>query len=257
MSKTLYTDAKLSEISEQYYRAAAEIYSFAQNLNKYFISGFSYGRLYSDQSAIHITNDPEFSVYFMKNKLYEVGYYANSINYHNFNYIWNFDDAPEIFVPWSEITGNSCGITLVRNRNHYCEMSHFSSEVSQHEMINFYINNIFTLEKLTQQFCEHYALLLKESESRKFVFKRANQQDMIIKKSNQILFSNKKDIMAKLSPKEKLYLKYVLRGCSIKEAACFMSRSPRTVEKHMLSLKNKLGYKTTRELISEWKYVDI
>lgn len=266
----IYNATKLKLITQQYYQSAVQIESFLNVLKPYNISDFSYGRIYSDHSTIHLTSEVEFSVYYVKHELFNQAYYSKSEQYHDYNYVWNIDDAPSLFLPWQNITGNKSGITLVRKYENYCEMSYFSSHLDHYEIINFFINNIKRLEFFTQYFCQHYASLISENEKNKVKFVKNGNQDILVKKVGQNKFSyqenlslllykpsNTQKLIINLSRKEQTCLKYMVNGYTLKETAKLMNISPRTAEKHVINTKNKLGFKTTKQLIATWNKIGL
>jgi DNA-binding CsgD family transcriptional regulator len=52
----------------------------------------------------------------------------------------------------------------------------------------------------------------------------------------------------RLTPRERMVLSQVVRGCSSKEAATTLGLSPRTVEFHRMNIMQKLGARNVAEL---------
>ncbi|MCK4609075.1 MAG: helix-turn-helix transcriptional regulator [Gammaproteobacteria bacterium] len=207
----------------------------------YGIKNFTFQRNYPNGEIIILTTSPDFSVFFIEQKLYR---HAFAKNYEKFNYLWCIDDLPEIFVPARDYYDIANGVTLIRPKQHYCESSFFSSDAKNQSINNFYMNNIDWLERFVEHFKIQARDLIAQAEQQKLFYPTvelpADFLDRKIQEYSLVQNAAPNPLLNIFTPKEYVCAQYLKQGLTAKEIALLMSVSYRTVEKHTDNLKTKL-----------------
>ncbi|MDF1655547.1 MAG: helix-turn-helix transcriptional regulator [Coxiellaceae bacterium] len=142
-------------------------------------------------------------------------------------------------------------LSIVFTYKDHFECFAFAGDQSNHQLINTYFNNVDLLLRFTHEFRDKAAHLILEAETNRFTLGQQQQADAL-----QLLdgVPNKPLILqgtyqaAQLTPRELSVAQHMLYGYTTHDLAEKLNRSPRTIETHMNSLKDKLNCKRRSDL---------
>lgn len=256
---------------EQFYYDVEYVKKIVEPMQRVDIIGAFYHRIYPDGSTVNVTSCAKWTVLYFE-KLLNRQYKHEDILNQCFGKaginLWALNKDNQVWKDASEFEyGN--GISLINDCDGFRECMGFYSNVSNKSINTFYINNLNTLKKLGQYFilqskniferaekkqteesCLAYQKQCSVSDTLRFI----NQTDRrsVNFKEPALLFNQKTCLPMYLSPQRSLCLKLLIEGKSAKKIADIMKLSVRTVEYYLGLLRQELGCKTSKELISKY-----
>lgn len=183
---------------------------------------------------------------------------AKSNNYQSF--VWPLkpkDAVGKMLQDYSLVNG----ITIIIKTESSIKTYAFISKAIDFQLANLHINEPELLFRYINYFNYHAKEMLSEREKYLASFKTQSTQKTInefasiqrgiqnFRKDTQLkrYYLESSDIY--FTPKEMQCLKYLIEGRSCKEIAKTLHRSTRTIEKHIISMKKKIGVSSKSALI--------
>lgn len=154
----------------------------------------------------------------------------------------------------------SNGIRFVYKHENFIELFSFASDNANRSLIEWYFNNLDVLEKFILYFKDSARLLIKSSKENSFkstTNELINNEKIISTDTRQSFLqeiSNKRFYFENnryLTKKEMLCATQIGFGLSIKEVARKFNVSPRTVETHLIHIKEKMNARNLNEMITK------
>ena len=248
----------------QYLKSFTEtVENLSNPLQQHGIKFFSYARVYRDNRAIFLCNS---------NDWYDIKFNRNLFDYNGFITINSLyrngftkslfkgqppEDIKVLYSLYHLDFWNS--LDLYRYNEDYVTIFNFSGSRSNEEMINFYMNNIQSLEIFAHYFEGQISKLIETEQDKMFinigpclnkvVLQENEEVDLIpaeMKRVSQAFQVNNQEFS--FSQRQIQCLALILKGCTAKEIGKALSLSYRTVETYLILIKRKFGLNTTREV---------
>lgn len=233
---------------------------------------FSHVRTYKDQSKCLITTHPEFSELFIKQGFYKRVFCADPSKYKKGLALVKNIDCHEIENGLAQCQIGETAV-FVNPTSEYTDFWYFGAKLGTENMGDFYCANIDLLEKFISYFQQRGKRLLDHVYDNQLIY--PGQLD-----DKTLLVSNKWDQINLLPQRDKLSIihadridensllfelalskrftlaelrcaYYLRKGCVPKEIARYTNISVRTVEKHLINLKNKMNSRSLIHLVSQ------
>jgi DNA-binding CsgD family transcriptional regulator len=241
----------------------AEVDAILQPLKQHFgVTSLVYQRNYLDGSEIRLTNQPQWVQHF-----FEKGYYLGSgFEKHPTQYqtgfaVWSHLSHHQPILNAARLFNIDHGITLIQKKEDGCEFYFIGTTPDRPYVTNLLLNNIDTLQRFTLYFKEQAEHLLKKSYAERIYIPRkyelVNTQELGILYQNNyrpLEFKIKKfhlDDHITLTAREMKCAKLIIQGKTARSISEELFISQRTVETHILHLKEKLKCQTKTELIAK------
>lgn len=219
---------------------------------QYGLSHFCYVRLYNDGSFYTlISNEDLYQHHLSKGYLI-----APNINKQQLKNKFYYIVMPELEDGFNQAAydyKNYFGLTypiyLIERNIGYFDLYIFGSTGTGFQSINFYLSNLSLLESFKSYFHDKASSLVNKSQENKIIIPssmKPNFQGLEISKDKSLANENR---LRLLTPREKECLCFILRGKTAKEIAGLMSISFRTVEFHIMNIKEKLNCSSRSQLI--------
>lgn len=224
-------------------------------LQKTPITSFSVNREFFDGRRITLTTRGDWTEnyftmdYFKRLDGYEM-FYENEITiWHPFGNESIIKDARENF--------NICdGVTLSYFENNYVDLYHFASSSNDNDMTNWYANNITHLKEFTRYIRENFDANFKHLSPYDAIEKECfTKYAAMMKKQKAVvlapyeLIKNTDRKIPPISKRELQILGQLVQGNTAKEAARALLISPKTIEYHILKLREKFNCQSKSQLI--------
>ena len=226
------------------------------------LNGFSYGRLDSDGGKILLRNMPCFFEKMVKEKLYRRVFNGKYDEYQSGYFLGDLLKIDQRCIEISRAYDFGHLLILIRKHPTYTEQFCFSAPLHFEKINQIYINNFDFFSKFTDMFLEKAALLIKAYEPYRIFFHDGNDmsgllnQPLDLSASSPQHYTTHPPLSTILSAREIECAKHTLAGKSMKEMACNMNISSRTVETYIESAKRKLGcHKKTDFIITLLKFM--
>lgn len=236
---------------------------------KYSICAFLYARVFDNGTAYPLISHHEWHEHHFKKGYMITPPIPPKFITNKFYYLLTGNEPgpfQEILYDLRNLFGLWYPICLIERYYGFYDLFMFFTTPENHNIINFYINNIDVLEKFKFYFKEKANKLIIKSEKNKLIIpehmrpnfgglkKPFNSIDTDKQKfleqinvNRYILSSYGKEVF--FTKREIDSLKCLGRGRTVKEAAKLMRISPRTVEDYINSIKCKLGLRRKSEII--------
>lgn len=218
-------------------------YSILSNQGEYLEFAFDYARLNNCQAIFSHINQKEI--------LSKTSYY----------FLWDFNlpsNALNIARSWNV----NSGLTFVERYPNYYNMIAFAAPISHVNPVDTYLNNINQLQAFIQNFKHDKKDLINAAQKIRIALP-PTQQDTNLHK---MLLCDKsqvqkmpvfwKDKVFHLTPQERICLKYLSQGQSIKSIANNMGLSARTIETYLQRIKNRMGIVSKNDLLLMYRIHD-
>lgn len=174
-----------------------------------------------------------------------IGYESSDKANQTFSYIWKDRLPPELMEFTFNTRGLQNGYSLVRRYKEHFEFFVFASSISPH----FCTSDYLSMGKDFENFADYFTLtakdLITQSAKRPLIL----PSHLRLKNCDEICLSAQREtysingVLGKtsLTSQELFSFQLFTKGKSYKEIGKILSISPRTVEKHLSNIKNKLG----------------
>jgi len=262
---------KLSQhVLFSFHPAIKDICSPLEFLN---IFGFIYIKRYIDGSFIDLSNQLEWSEFFLQN-LFNCHYTIPDLQKHMLNErntnLWLADPDNIIWQEGKKYFGFGNGISIVYNEEQYSEIFCFYSTANNYAINQFYFEQIDVLKKFCSIFKEKVAEdILRAEKNGNMLIMPSNYIEQVNPKVSTLtaadpnskflnLISDKEDNVDSLKQKMKIKklsrrevdcIKLSAIGKSAKEIAKELNLSNRTVETYLSTAKMKYHCRNIKELI--------
>ncbi len=228
------------------------------------IDNFFFHRIYPDGFMIHLSTDVIWGEYFL-NKLFLLEYDEADINNHlyieNNVSLWEMNAHNQVWHDGREKFNVGNGISVLSEGNDkYKEISCFYASRYCYELNNFYLNNLDILQNFIMFFKEQASALIATFEQKRICLPRKYKIQTC--ESNGIFDIDKRKLfLSSIKPKKFLVKGKILtekeveclywfgEGKTSEEIGVILSRSKRTVEKHIEQIKEKVECYTKSDLI--------
>ncbi|MBS0359093.1 MAG: helix-turn-helix transcriptional regulator [Proteobacteria bacterium] len=222
--------------------------------HQYQINHFGYHKADSHGKRINLTTHPEFSEFFIKEKLYRDAFTDTFDKYQPGYYLWDFLECREIFKKAEEHSGLAHGLIMIRRHVDNTEFFYFATDSQNKGINNFYINNLNLFDGFCDYFKDAGRQILDEAHKHMLIYPTYDDKTTLTSFNHVIPNKFQKiekfaSVTDKLSTREKEYANNLTLGLSIKEIARIMNISPRTAEKHHENIKNKLQVSSNKKLL--------
>ena len=140
----------------------------------------------------------------------------------------------------------SHGISFVIAKENYTDIYDFATTSNNLGQINYYLNNQDLLYNFFQEYLNKFAPTLNNLEKQPLVIIPTRPKEFRIEKSVAPTF-------AKLTKREIDCLELLSKGLTAKMIGKFLILSPRTVERHLDNIREKVNLKSKVELAIGYK----
>lgn len=249
-----------------------DIQAICKPLKDHFgIHSLVYHKLYDDGSEIKLGTNPLWLEHFLKYNLFQHSTFEHHPSLYQSGYVlWSqLKTHSKVLSDARKQFGIANGITFIKKFDGGCEFFFFGTAPANNNMGHFYLNNIDILENFIRYFKQKAAPLMQRAEKNKIVipnrFAIDKPKDKAIftikdETSRREFLQNLKTELGtintrfgeiKLSKREIDCAEQLVQGKTGREIALALSISDRTVETHLLHLKEKLNTRTKSELIAK------
>lgn len=263
----------ISEVSQ-------DIRSFIAPLNNSLsITHFSYQKLYNNRKSIFLTTCPYISEVFFSKKIYKNNLIGNIESFNQGSFLYEQLNSSWIQILKDDLNSAN-GLIIIEKHINFVELYFFATQPKNYNINYFYLNHIDVFKNFCFYFKEEFSRLILKAENNKIVYPENSNDTTII--SNRKIFENnirkhvdlfigstssqgsvERDKNFKkcnilniigngagcLTVREKECAYYLFLGMTMREIAHALKISPRTTEKHINSIKQKLGCYRKSEII--------
>ncbi|MDF1654584.1 MAG: helix-turn-helix transcriptional regulator [Coxiellaceae bacterium] len=256
-----------------------DVKAIFQPMAKYFqIDYMEFARIFRDGSDINLTTHPGWLEYYYTNQLYCENPLEKEIE--------NYSDS---YVAWSQLTRNNRWVEMgnqqaglfyrfvVIKPNHlegYCDFYYFGANQQNIHFEKNCLNNLDLIEGFINHFNYYAADMITELAKQPVCI--ANKFNSNIVQLDDLCFYQNKidrqkfmselrskgtivdsgDHLTKLTKREAGLVPLIISGLSMREIAKQCSISPRTVETHLVHIKEKLHVESKSDLIKKLRATD-
>lgn len=213
------------------------------------ISYFTHLRVYPDKTRIYLTSNANWVAHFFQQQFYELPYLGKPIHeYGNGLYSWDVDQNDPIAIAGREYFDIDHRLMIVDKNDNYADFYSFATNRSYHQAINYYLNHIDQLNQFFAFFKEQASPLISEYQQHRISIESTttNKTHPTPLQQRPRWWLNNSEY---LTPREFQCATLLKQGYGYKRVAQKMNISPKTVEKHIIHLKQKLNVRTKSELI--------
>lgn len=245
------------------FKKYTKVKTLCEPLNKLGISGFIYMRRYPEGRFIDLSNQMEWTSFFLE-KYLQAEYPLSMVENHMLSekgiLFWCADPNNLVWQEGREIFGFSNGVSIFKQKPQYCEIFCFYGKSDYDPLNQILAQSFLLLEKFMQYFVEHMeadiSLAYKNHDVLNIPEGYLQSNWRIIQKDHEKSFLEALGISKApfLSPRELECVMLCSFGKTAKEVGREIHLSPRTVETYLLNAKKKFGCKNTRDLIYKVLY---
>lgn len=251
---------------QAYINKSADVAEICQPLRQHFdITSFVYQKNFNDGSDIRLTNQPAWLEHFINQDYYKIsGFEKSPEHYQSGHVIWAHLTHHQLILENARQFNIDHGMTLINKTEDGCEFVFFGTTPDNDHLVNFYLNNIYLLQRFLIYFKEKAAPILSQlSNQRIYIPNKYN--DVVSHEygipnlsddfKEQFIRSTKisKYLLddTTLSSRELDCVRLLMQGKTAKEIGKQLFISPRTVDTHLIHLKEKLKCRTKSQLMSK------
>ena len=248
--------------------AASEVHLACQPMFDLFeLNYFGYFRIYDDATCMGLLSDPLWFEHFITHGFS----YQSGTKLVPGQHLWINTHRPIVYQHAREYFNHDHGLFVVEQKADYLESAIFATSRGNDKILDFYLNYPDLLKQFIQHF-QHAAnpLIKKASEKRMLLdadFTKSMSEASKIRHLFEQMFpslptqdmhpvGNKRAIIH-LTKREKECLVLLCQGKSAKCVAAELFISQRTVETHVVKMREKFDCRNTTELVSKTlKYIE-
>lgn len=238
--------------------SANEVKQLCSPLSSLGVTYFNYLKIYPDGSRELLTTNASWIEHFYSNALYA------SVGAIDIEHL-----LPKGYFLWSELNGDDPiynegreffnidnGVSFVNRRKDATYLYIFASNRENHQITNFYLRNIDLFKRFIQYFHNSGADLIAGAAKNKIILPdqqiicsdRIKIIEAADKLRKEFYHNTKVDKFFLLSESDQVYLTlkqaqcaaYLAAGATAKETGLALKLSPRTVETHIIAIKEKV-----------------
>lgn len=225
------------------------------------IEGFIYIQHFADGSFVDLSNQLKWSEYFLENYLNEKYNPADIVDHmflHEGISLWAANPNNVIWQEGAQHFDFGNGISIAKSSGQEKALACFYSSYNNHKINEFYVNNINLLKSYIEYFEEQVHSIIQASDRlvtpQRYLGDSASRDSSKFEAESRVLFRNGKIIKVKtqelnLTNREIECIRLCAKGFSAKMIARQLNVSPRTVESHINSAKEKLNCRNVSELV--------
>jgi DNA-binding CsgD family transcriptional regulator len=219
---------------------------------------FSHVRRWKGDVQALITTHVDFSIAFIKNKFYQKIFHGDIDQYQSgFVFIDDISERCRFIRQTSiEIGCYKPDLLLIEKSKDCLDFYWFGTSKHHLDIHSYYLNKIDFIRNFLQYFKSTGRKLLERAYTHKMIYQgggsditplvlHSEQQPLAMHNLEQVSRSSQ------LTPCERLCAYYLCVGHSPKEISVLVSRSYRTVEKHIFSLKKKMRSRSIVHLVAQ------
>lgn len=240
-----------------------DVKTICQDLFEQFnIDAFFYSRIYYDGQSFLLTTHPEWYQHHMSKQYKAVPFVPEAYIEHKFYYyLSQTTEYQEVLHDIRTLFNLDHLFYIFELKSNFFDVYCFSSNPSNHDAINFYLNKRDILNNFIFSFKEKAEHLIEQSNSNLIVLPESMRPDAQLFSEKTNLSKAKHDFdFYHFSRREKDCLKFILKGRTIKETAKYLNLSNRTVEYYFNNIKAKLHCHSKSQVIDfieKFKIYDI
>lgn len=238
-------------------------------LKKHSINYFLYIRAFPDGNRLWLTNRGDWTRHYYEHQHYHHSpFEIPKADYKRGYYLWKTLPSQETFCDARRYFDIDHGITVVHHLEDCTEFSHFGTSTDQHDIYNFYLNNMDFLNQFILYFRDRGQDLISLAHKKMIQHPPIIHSDtsLITPGSREMLFDElkltKKILSAYYNHAHFTYreldcIKYLKQGFNATDTASFMGISSRTVEIHIKNIKEKLSCENLLQLGYKLAEIDL
>jgi len=237
-----------------FFNSATEINELIQPINKHFVlDSFNYHKTFNDNSQIRLTNKTDWYKHYLSQRLYLQSIFElPAANYSRNRIIWTNINTHNVILQDAAMFGIRHGLTIVEPNHDGYEFFFLGTTTKNSNVINKYLSNFQLLEKFIQNFKSVSKDLFVNLYAKRITANDWFDNKLKFESINSI---DKYNFLAELykyqfTSREIACLPLLIKGCTSKQIAEFLSISHRTVEDYVNNIKHKMNVSTKNELIS-------
>jgi DNA-binding CsgD family transcriptional regulator len=248
---------------EPYLRHAANVKSIVALWKNVGILGAFYTRIYPDGTIISLASDAPWSEFYFNNlesRAYQSHDVVDLCFANKGASLWALSPQNQI---WQDARhfGYGNGITISKDTKDFREYIGFYTAADNHSINHFYINNLDKIINMRAHFLSQASDLLQNAEKERPLLARAifpsdlNHQQSVSEKrgvESLVITHRNSGTLIDLPPQRRQCLAHLAEGKSSKQIARTMNLSPRTVDHYLQMLRQELGCRSSRELITAY-----
>lgn len=238
---------------------ASSVSELARPLQEaYGIKHFSHVRRARCGRVSLLSNTPGVTEDYINDRLYRFGLAGDWSAYHSGDYILDFFKPSElnnILIASRERYGLDHHFVMIRKQAKHCDFFYFAASADCQNINEVYLNHRPVFYSFVEYFQERAASMIREADQYGIFFPSTVVCPLVqavggifLEKEARLFFNFFEENFSLLSSRERECLACFLKFISFKEASFRLSISLRTFEKHMMSIRNKLGCSNSHEL---------
>ncbi len=220
------------------------------------LNGLEFCRIYNDTSRINLSTSPAWLEFFYTHKLYLTAKLQRHPDcYQSGAYLWlHWDKSCISYQQCGKLAEDyfnfSNGISIIRKNAAYCDIFQLVASKENLAANEFYIHNLDLINKYINYFLSDPIGLIVNAQKQPFYLTypaefniHSEYHDLLnaLLTTNFIPKSNLRLTMDQLTTREKQCIYWLANGLAVPTIAERLQLSSRTVEKYVVSLKNKLA----------------
>lgn len=231
-----------------------EMIELSKPLLKLGITYFTYTRSYDTGERLYLSSHYESLENYFRKKWYLSGNVEGKPSaYKPQTVLWSTLPKQHIYDDNVRSRGIDHGMFMIDPQFNYCDFYGFATKKENVWVQNVYLNKLDVLKKFTLYFKEKASAIIGIVEKSKIILPFHNDSVEFMRNKLEIDFGKmnfRKKIHNSKFTDRQLKCAYLLtQGNTIKEIACQIGLSPRTIEDHVNTLKKKLNCRNKSELI--------
>lgn len=239
-----------------------KVCELCQPLKKLGISGFIYMRRYPDGRFIDLSNQIDWTSFFLDKYLseqYPVDMVVNHMLSNKGSLLWCTEPENLVWKEGADLFKSGNGISIYKKNEHYCEIFCFYGQAADSSLNMMFIQYFTLLERFLKYFIENMADDINSAYEKHDVLFTPNAY--LNAKKELTLEINEVEFLKEiekhhpiLSPREIECISLCASGKTAKEIARHTKISHRTVETYLANAKKKLGCRNLKELLYAYSF---
>lgn len=253
---------KINENSHHYVNSiSVEFNKACEPILQMHIPWFGYMRIFEDGSYLFLINNPNLHRAYISNIKNMGFHFSNEFNMLSSNKSYYYLIPSDIRLydekrdPIMHLLYNFDiwhNFSVYKLKTKFVDCYCFGGTRESQFLANYYINNISLLENFITHFDKFVSVVINFKDKKNLSkFDQIFTFNKIIKSANHFI-EDKYNNNIKLSNQEYQCLRYLSMGYSYKEVGSRLSISARTVENYLNMIKNKTGYYSKSELVTNF-----
>lgn len=254
----LKTSLKSNDI---FLESSRDIRHLSSSLERIGITHFTYLKTFRDDSQIYLSSDAKWIEDYYGLQLYKSSLFEKKQeDYQSGFYAWDPNDDSDVFLHGKKYFNTGNGMTIIQKNNESCEFYFFSGNLSDQFLINRYLNDRDLFKKFSVFFNSAAKKIIHEAEKDKIhINNKENFKQKIPMLDQKIREEFIREISSskyntglfRLTYREREIISLILDGKTTKNISNILYISPKTVDRHLENIKEKLECENKVELIKK------